>query len=257
MPFYMNEDGQRLFFEDCGTGSIILFIHPPGMGRKAFLQQHELAEQFRIIVPDLSGHGDSDAVNLSPTIEHYAEEIRHLVDYLKVDQVFVFGYSAGGSVAQQFALRYPEKVKGLILAGAFPKVDTMILKFEFKAGMSRLKQEARSLAKIIAASHFKEPEIRLEVEEHMMKSDRMVWHQFYKNAYHYDCTSRLDELVMPVLLLYGTRPPWINKHLKYYRVLPKASLVVVDHASHQIPATHAPVVNQAVREFFNRTFMKK
>ncbi|UOQ44447.1 alpha/beta hydrolase [Halobacillus salinarum] len=66
------------------------------MGRKVFKQQHELAELYRLIVVDLSGHGDSEVVNASPDLSFFAKEMKQLIDYLQLEQVVLVGYSCGG-----------------------------------------------------------------------------------------------------------------------------------------------------------------
>ncbi|WP_082235629.1 alpha/beta fold hydrolase [Halobacillus massiliensis] len=254
MPFYTKKNGQRIFYEDIGAGEILLFVHPPGMGRKVFLNQHQLSSEFRLIIPDLCGHGDSDTDKDAPSIRDYAEEIRELLEELKINEVILFGYSAGGSIAQEFALSFQDKVKALILSGAFPKVAVKMLEIEFKAGMWWVKNSPDTLAKLLSFSHFKSAEIRRELEDHMAKTDPLIWYQFYKASLHYDCTDRLPSLEVPQLLLYGNRSKWINHHLKYYQVCGAPSLVMIDGAYHQIPASHGPVVNQAVRDFYQRTF---
>ena len=79
-------NGLQLFYEDKGSGTPIIFIHPPGMGRKVFFYQLLLANHFRIILPDLSGHGDTIGSSDSVTILGFAEEIRRLMDELKIEK---------------------------------------------------------------------------------------------------------------------------------------------------------------------------
>ncbi|MFC7062848.1 alpha/beta fold hydrolase [Halobacillus seohaensis] len=257
MPFYTNVDGQRIFYEDHGVGNVILFIHPPGMGRKVFEQQQELAEHYRIILPDLSGHGDSDTVKLSPEISDYTLEILSLIDHLQLDQIILFGYSAGGAVAQDFTLSNPNRVKGLILSGAFPKVDTKILAFQFEIGMQWVRENPDSLAQVLSQTHFQDTVTREEQRHHMLKSDPIVWYEFYKHSSQYDCSKQLEKIQVPILLLYGKRSFWVYHHARFYRRCSKASLTVVDNAFHQLPATQGPTVNLAVRDFFSRTFVKR
>ncbi|WP_079525446.1 alpha/beta fold hydrolase [Halobacillus hunanensis] len=256
MPYFTNQFGQRLFYEDTGEGEVLLFLHPPGMGRKVFIQQHDLANHYRLILPDLSGHGDSDTTDLSPSLEDFAEEIKQLIDVLQINQVILVGYSAGGAVAQYFALQYPTNVKALILSGAFPYVDTFFLRFEFSMGMRWVKRSPQTLAMLLGKSHFRRPEYKQELRDHMNKSDPKVWYEFYKQAFNHDCRHNLEQLKMPILLMYGERAVWINHHAKFYRACPDATLVVVDRALHQLPATHWPTFNQSIIDFIERKIEK-
>ncbi|MCP3029325.1 alpha/beta fold hydrolase [Halobacillus sp. A5] len=257
MGYILNQEGQRLYYEDRGTGNAILCIHPPGMGRKVFNYQLELSNHFRLILPDLSGHGDSDSIKLNPKIDDFVDELLTVINHLNIDQVLLFGYSAGGSAAQAFALKYPERVKGLILSGAFPKVKSKLLKMEFLTGMAWLKKKPDSLARILSKSHFKNERVKLEQYHHILKSDPDVWYSYYKESLFYDCSRQLDKLDMPMLLMYGGRAEWVNHHAPFYRECPQANLVIVEKAYHQLPATHSKAVNQSILDFFNRTYVTK
>ncbi|RWZ52342.1 alpha/beta hydrolase [Halobacillus fulvus] len=249
MPYYINKEGKQLFYEDIGKGQAFVWIHPPGMGRKVFRQQHVLADRYRMVFPDLSGNGDSQVVSKSPDISFYAREINELLDHLQLEQVILVGYSCGGMVAQEVALTYPERVKALILCGGFPKVVTGFLHFEFLAGMEWVQKSPATLARLLSHSHFRDENIKRELCEHMAKSDAEAWYAFYNRGLHFDCSRRLKELEMPLLLLYGNKEFWINHHTYFYRACKDVTLGIVEKAYHQIPATHAPAVHRMIERF--------
>src|SRR3954454_8695437 len=95
-----------------GKGIPILFIHPPAMGRIVFRYQEELNRYFTLITPDLSGNGDTKGPEKQVTIQSYAEEVKALLDHLHLKKAVLCGYSAGASISQEFALRYPEMTLG-------------------------------------------------------------------------------------------------------------------------------------------------
>ncbi|ELK46682.1 alpha/beta hydrolase [Halobacillus sp. ACCC02827] len=249
MPYYTNEEGVRLFYEEVGKGQALVFIHPPGMGRKVFKFQKELSCDFRVIFPDLSGNGDSDLATDRPDISWYAGEILQLLDHLRIQQAVVVGYSCGGMVAQEFALTYPERLTALILAGGFPKVSTGGLKFEFYGGMSWVEKSPETLARLLSHSHFRDETIKQELNDHMAKSNPSAWHSFYDRALHYDCSHRVGLIDKPMLLVYGSKEFWISEHSKYYHPCPNARMYVIENAYHQTPATHYDRFNDEVRHF--------
>ncbi|CDQ21581.1 alpha/beta fold hydrolase [Halobacillus karajensis] len=251
MPYYTEKSGKQLFYEDRGNGEAIVFIHPPGMGRKVFKMQHSLARECRLIFPDLSGNGDSDLITHAPDVSMYSREILQLLDHLHLEKVVITGYSCGGMVAQEFALTYPERTKAIVLAGGFPKVATGGLRFEFLGGMYWVDKSPETLAKLLSHSHFKSAEIKRELNEHMAKSDPASWYMYYNRALSFDCSKRLHQLTMPLLLIYGNKEFWINEHAKYYRVCPNAKMVIIDHAFHQTPATHYDHFNEALIQFIH------
>ncbi len=113
MPLISIASKKHLYYEEYGQGIPIIFVHPPGMGRKVFYYQRLLSEHFRVIFPDLSGHGDSDHADQPVSISYYANEILQFIDALHIDKAVLFGYSAGGLIAQLSAL--PVRTKYLIL----------------------------------------------------------------------------------------------------------------------------------------------
>lgn len=95
---YQHRQQETSFYEEYGQGIPIIFIHPPGMGRKVFYYQRLLSKHFRVIFPDLSGHGDSDHIDQPASISYYANEIAQFMDALHIDKAVLFGYSAGGLI---------------------------------------------------------------------------------------------------------------------------------------------------------------
>src|ERR671939_828149 len=105
-----------LFVEQSGAGPPLLLIH--GLMVSGAMYQPvlpALAAHYRVIVPDLRGHGRSGALPGPYSVEQLARDLAQLLDDLRVDSAHILGYSQGGAVAQQFAHDYPARVRGLVL----------------------------------------------------------------------------------------------------------------------------------------------
>ncbi len=79
----------------------------------------DLADDHRVVVMDCRNHGDSfhsDSMNYAAM----AEDVKHLLDHLEIDQASLVGHSMGGKLAMEFALIYPDRVKKLIVADVAP-----------------------------------------------------------------------------------------------------------------------------------------
>lgn len=104
-----------LAYDDLGSGEVIVFIHGLGSRKESWKPQYELAEGYRLIIPDLRGHGETkNCKNIN--VENFAKDIVKLLEHLNIGQAFICGLSLGGIVAQEFYKQRPDMVKGLILA---------------------------------------------------------------------------------------------------------------------------------------------
>ena len=110
-------DGAGLWYTECGEGPALLLVHGWTASSRFWLRNvPELAKHFRVITPDLRGHGSSTKVLQGHTIRRYAQDMRELLLSLGVNQVVLAGWSMGGSICLEYWRRYtlPE-VRGIVL----------------------------------------------------------------------------------------------------------------------------------------------
>ena len=117
MPFIQVRDIQ-MYYERKGRGAKVLFISGTGgdLRRKPSIMDRPLGQWFDILAYDQRGYGQTDKPDIAYTMRDYAEDAAALLDKLEWDKCHVIGVSFGGMVAQEFAIRYPERVDRLVLA---------------------------------------------------------------------------------------------------------------------------------------------
>jgi pimeloyl-ACP methyl ester carboxylesterase len=113
---YVNVDGGKLFYEIAGKGENIVLLHDGMVNNRIWDEQFPvLASNYRVIRYDRRGYGKSS----DPETKYsHIDDLNQVFIQLKVDKAIVFGMSSGGGLAINFALTYPEKIKGLVLVGA-------------------------------------------------------------------------------------------------------------------------------------------
>lgn len=238
----------RFFYDDNGSGVPIVFIHPPGMGRKVFYHQYALTKHARLLMIDLSGHGDTIGVTNKVSIQAFADEIVALLNHLSIERAIICGYSSGGCIAQQFAITYQDRTIALILSGGFPKVNSFILHMEHLLGMYFIKKFPKIMMKTIAASHTTVPRLKRMLYHHMKKADRKTWYQFYKRSLHFSVVNKLQMLDIPILLIYGSKD-LTNQHVNIYRTFIHAQEIFIKNAHHQLPFKNADDFNKIITQF--------
>ena len=121
-------NGTRLYFEIAGSGQPLVLIHGFTLDLRMWDDQFErLTREFQVIRYDMRGFGQS----APPTGERYAhaDDLRDLLDHLRVDKAHLVGLSKGGAIALDFTLAYPRRVNKLVLIDTVERVNEAILQF--------------------------------------------------------------------------------------------------------------------------------
>jgi pimeloyl-ACP methyl ester carboxylesterase len=122
----------QIYFETYGTGPPVLVLHG-GLGRLEDMrhQIRALASSRFVIAPDSRGHGRSTDADVPLNYSLMAEDMVELLDRLDIAQVDVVGWSDGGIIGLDLAMRYPERIRRLVAIGSNYDVDGLIKKPEF------------------------------------------------------------------------------------------------------------------------------
>jgi pimeloyl-ACP methyl ester carboxylesterase len=123
MPYVPTRD-IITYYEEAGRGAPLVLIRGLGSDLQAWaLQVPVLAKHFRVITYDNRGAGRTSAPDKPYSIAGMADDLAALLDELRVDKTSILGYSMGGMIAQEFALKYPNRVEKLILLATSSGLD--------------------------------------------------------------------------------------------------------------------------------------
>jgi pimeloyl-ACP methyl ester carboxylesterase len=120
MPHLTADDGIKLYYEEVGSGMPIVFVHEfAGDVRSYELQMRHFGQRYRCIAYNARGYPPSDVPHDG---ERYSQErarddIRAVLDALKIDKAHIVGLSMGGFAALHFGFSYPERARSLVVAG--------------------------------------------------------------------------------------------------------------------------------------------
>ena len=108
----------RAYYEIAGTGPRLLAISGTGgdLRKRPNVFDSPLAQHFEILAYDQRGLGQTDRPDIPYTMQDYADDAARLLDAVGWSSALVMGTSFGGMVAQEFALRHPQRVEKLVLA---------------------------------------------------------------------------------------------------------------------------------------------
>ena len=140
---YAEVNGLELYYEIHGEGALILLHGGVGASEMFGANLPELAESRQVIAVHLQAHGHTADVDRPMTFEAMADDIAALISHLGFEQADVMGWSLGGSVALQTAIRHPERVRKLVLVSIPFKRDGWYP--EVLAGMSQTSPETADM----------------------------------------------------------------------------------------------------------------
>jgi pimeloyl-ACP methyl ester carboxylesterase len=148
------EDGKELLVYRDGPmeGEPLVLIHGHGADHRMWQPQlqHYPEAGYQVIAPDMRGHGVASNVD-HIEVSDWAEDIRLILDQLAINSAHIIGVSMGGTIAGEFACRYPSRVRSLVLSDSFGKLRQvkekvlgffMLMSFRFMRFLSREKLSA-------------------------------------------------------------------------------------------------------------------
>ena len=123
---YAPVNGLRMYYEIYGEGRPLLLLHGAYMTIDTLGPiLPGLAATRRVIAAEQQGHGHTADVDRPLTYEQMADDTAALLQHLAIDNSDVFGYSMGGAIALQLAIRHPAAVRKLVVASAGYTSDSM------------------------------------------------------------------------------------------------------------------------------------
>jgi pimeloyl-ACP methyl ester carboxylesterase len=121
---YAEVNGLNMYVETHGAGRPLILLHGGlGSGEMFGPVLATLAEHHQVIAPDLQGHGRTADIDRPFDLDLMADDIAALIDHLGLDEPDLVGYSLGGGVAFRTAVKYPHKVRKLVLESTYFRSD--------------------------------------------------------------------------------------------------------------------------------------
>jgi 3-oxoadipate enol-lactonase len=236
----------RFYYEEHGSGFPIILLHGFPLNHTIWQEVVTLlGEDFRVITPDLRGHGRSDCPEGSYTMTLIAKDIAGLMDRFGVEKAVVVGHSMGGYAALAFALAFPERLAGLGLVATQAAADTPERKAGRYASIEVVKRAgvqemANSMSERLTTRPDLIPAIRAMI---LSTRPEGVIGSLLGLAERSDLTGQLASIQVPALVVAGDadRVNPIERSREMAMLLPHATLVVIPGAGH-MPMMEAPKV---------------
>ena len=216
--FAQTKDGLKLRYEIRGSGEpVALIMGFSGSGRgwgEAFLKLMEA--RFKIFVIDNRGTGESDKPDTEFTLGDMAADIAAVLDHAKTPRAHIFGISMGGMIAQEFALAYPDRTRGLVLgctncgaSHSVPADPAAIANLIPAPGIDPIEQARRAFSVACGKAFLNSAagqEILSEAIAEMGNYPITPMHTFMRQGQAiggFDSFARLGQIKSPTLIIHG------------------------------------------------------
>lgn len=257
----------RIHYTRAGEGAPLLLIMGFGMPGDAWMGVLPFLQGFHAIYFDNRGTGQSDKPKGPYTMAQMADDAAGLLTELHIARAHVYGVSMGGMIAQELALRHPQKVRSLVLGctmcggehATVGEPEAIEILLEMVRGMGRTDPQmwVDRLLPIVFPPEWiaANPGVRdmlVMLAPLLPPSPPETAQSALAGMFGWSTYDRLPQITAPTLIIHGDRDviiPVENAHVLHERI-PGSALHIITGAGHGYPAQDPVGVHQLVTDFF-------
>jgi pimeloyl-ACP methyl ester carboxylesterase len=271
MPHITARDGTRLYYEEAGTGTPVVFVHEyAGDWRSWEAQMRHFARLHRCVTYSQRGYPPSD---VPKEAARYGQDIARddvlaLMDALKIDKAHVVGHSMGAYTALHVGIKAPQRCISVVAAGcgwgSTPDVKQReaMKALAAETGKMFAEEGIKAAAEKYAdapmrhAQKHKDPRGHAEfsrmLAEHSAEGHaQTMFNLQLKRPTLYDMEDQLKRFAVPLLVIVGDEDgPCIDGSVFLKRTAPTAGLLVIPRSGHNVPSEEPAMFNAALAELF-------
>jgi 3-oxoadipate enol-lactonase len=258
MAFVQNQEA-KIYWDEQGEGEPILLIMGLGYSSVMWYRTRPiLATQYRTLAFDNRGVGRSDLPAGPYSIPLMASDAAAVLDAAKQESAHIFGISMGGMIAQEFALKYPNRARSLILGctsvGGLAAVRAEPEATQMLMTRDKMGPEQAAQAAVPFIYHPATPRTRID-EDLAVRRPWFPRPEAYvaqlQGILAWEAYSRLPGIGVPTLVIHGEWDrlvPPANARIIAERI-PGAELVMIPHASHLLFTDQPAATHDAILRF--------
>lgn len=269
MPHVTTDDGVKLYYEETGRGIPIVFVHEFAGDYRSWEQQvRYFGRYYRCITFNARGYPPSEVPKDGEKYsqERARDDIRSVLDGLKLDKAHIVGCSMGGFATLHFGFTYPDRARSLVIAGcgygAQPDKRTQFAE-EAEISAQRFQEltmakagEAYALGPTRVQHQNRDPrgwrEFADQLAEHSTEGAVLTMRGVQKRRPGlFDLTDQMKKITAPTLVMTGDEDwPCLEPSILMKKNIATAGLVVMPNAGHNINLEDPAAFNAHLAELF-------
>jgi pimeloyl-ACP methyl ester carboxylesterase len=270
MPLVTADDGVKLYFEETGSGTPIVFVHEfAGDHRSWEPQLRYFARRYRCVAFNARGYPPSEVPEDG---EKYSQDkarddILAVLDGLSIARAHIVGLSMGGFATLHFGLQYPQRALSLVVAGCgYGAQPGKREQFQREVEETARHIETQGMAKAAASYALGPTRVQFQnkdprgwtefagfLAEHSSTGSALTMLGVQRRRPSlYELVDRMQRLTVPTLVVTGDEDePCLEPGLLMKRTIKTAGLVVIPNSGHTINLEEPALFNQSCDDFFH------
>jgi len=244
---YLTIKGSKVYYEEYGNGTPLLLLHGGFGSIKDFKNViGPLSKKFRVIAMDSPGQGRSEQID-SISYQIYANYYASFIDQMKLDSVYVAGWSDGGNSAYILAYDRPDKVKKVVVSGSNSDTDG------YPDGAI---DDMKTWTPETISQEFKEYWLNDFLK---LSPNKNNWQKTYMQLKHMWITKNvisddhLSKIKSKFLIVYGDRDVTKLEHgLHIYRTISGSQLAILPNTSHFTFTEKPTMISNLIVDFLGK-----
>lgn len=241
---YLTIEGTKIYYEEYGKGTPLLLIH----GGFGSIDDFEkiipiLAKKYRVIIADAPGLGRSEYSDSPLSYNLLTEYQSQIIDKLKLDNLYVIGWSDGAIIGLILAKNRPDKVKKLLISGANYKLNGL---------------KDREEAKNWTDTDWVEKNWPHWIKHYQKLSPNKDWKRYVNEVKQmwfqeqYFPKSDLEAIIIPTLVVYGDNDLYTLEHgIEIHNAIKNSQFCVIPNCSHDVFEEKPELISRLSIDFFN------
>ena len=268
MPYATTDDGVKLYYEETGSGTPIIFVHEFAADHRSWEpQMRHFGQRYRAITYGARGYPPSDVPEDSAMYSQNraTDDIAAVLDALKINKAHVVGLSMGGFATLHFGFRHPQRALSLVVAGCGygaekgqeekfrGEVETVVATIRGEGAAKFAEKYAYGPTRVQFEN--KDPrgfmQFKQELAEHSTIGTANTQEGVQgKRPSLYNLVDQMKAMTTPVLVLTGDEDwPCLQPALLMKQTIPTAALSVMPNCGHTINIEDPDQFNRLVSEF--------
>ena len=259
-------NGIKTNYLEAGTGDPVVLIHGSGPGVTSYanwrLVLPALAENFRVLAPDMVGFGFSERpANIEYGVQTWADQVVGLMDTLELPTAHLVGNSFGGAIALRIATQHPDRVGKLVLMGSmgvpFPITEGLERVWGYQPSFENMRKvlDVFAYSRDLVNDELAEVRYRGSIQPGFQESFAAMFPAPRQRWVEAMCTPEDDIRRLPhrTLIVHGREDQVIpvQTSLRLMELIDNADLSVFSHCGHWSMIERTADFNRSVSEFFS------